>query len=258
MDDGILRVIGTHHKTGTVLLYRVFRDLSRTFGLSYFVGPQEYLPNGTEIWFEDHSRVQLEALTQPVLGVHVIRHPYEILASAYRYHLVCGEEWCVSPGYTNSELSTRPEFRSLFGAGRSYQEVLRSLPPSQGLTLEIWRSRSNIIEMVDWDYANPRFLECRLEEFSADFDGTMMRIFTHLGLLNFGETALRRIAAAHDLSLRSGRGLMDDPHVTNTAQRRKTFNDVFEEDHFRLVGELFPADLVSRLGYEAGPDDDCY
>jgi hypothetical protein len=153
MKDGILRIIGTHHKTGTVLMYRVFRDLSRAFGFKYFVGPQEDLPDSTEVWFEDHSRIQLETLAQAVLGVHVIRHPYEILASAYRYYLVCGEEWCTTPGYTNPEIPSTPEFTSHLGAGRSYQEILRSLPPSQGLALEICRSRSNILEMANWDYS---------------------------------------------------------------------------------------------------------
>ena len=249
MDDGVLRVVGTHHKTGTVLMYKVFRDVSLAFGFDFFGGRQEDLPRGTEVWFEDHSRIEPEALDRSVLGVHVVRHPYELCASAYRYHLVCREEWCLRPGYSDPEISDRPEFRSLFGSGRSYQEILRSLPPSEGLAFEICRSRSNIRDMADWDYSDPRFLECRLEDFSEDFDRSIRRVFEHLELLDQGEAEILRIAAAHDLSRWSAQERKKAAHVTNKSQRHRTFDDVFEAKHFQLVRELFPEDLLSRLGY---------
>jgi hypothetical protein len=83
----------------------------------------------------------------------------------------------------------------------------------------------------------------------------MLRIFTHLDLLDLGEADILRIAATHDLSRRSPKALVEDPHVTNNTQRRRTFDDVFKEEHFRLVRELFPEDLLSRLGYELASDE---
>jgi hypothetical protein len=250
MQDGILRAIGTHHKTGTVLMYKIFRDLSKALGLAFFTGPQEEIPPGTEIWLEDHSHIDPSKLDRPLVGVHVVRHPYEILASAYRYHLVCQEDWCVSPGYADPDIVARPDLRQLFATGHSYQQVLRSLSLSEGLRLEIWRSRRNILYMADWDYSDPRYLECQLEDLSQDFDGTILKVFSHLDLLKFGAAEMLKIAAAHDVSRWPASRIEDDTHVTNKGQKSK-FEDIFKTEHFQLVGELFPEDLLTKLGYEA-------
>jgi len=116
------------------------------------------------------------------------------------------------------------------------------------MAVEICRSRKNIVDMANWDYTDPRFLECRLEYFSEDFDGTFARISEHLKLLDLGEAEILGIAAAHDLSRLPAQELKNTVHVTNKSHRR-TFDDLFEERHFRLIRQLFPEDLLSRVGY---------
>jgi len=247
--DDILRAIGTHHKTGTVLTYRVFRDISAKLGLSFFAGRQEDLPRGTEVWIEDHTEIDPSRLDRSLLGVHVIRHPHDIIASAYRYHLVCDEDWCIAPGYSNPDIVEMPEYRERFSDGRSYQEILNDLPQSEGVTLEIWRCRPNILYMAEWDYSQPQFLECKLEEFTADFDGTFRKILSHLELLDANhEVDVLRIAAGYDISRWSDKQLKDEPHVTNKT-RTLCGRDLLQPDHYRLMDELFPKNLAAALGY---------
>jgi len=185
-------------------------------------------------------------IERPLLGVHLIRHPYDIIASAYRYHLVCKEDWCISPGYSEPEIFAMPEYRELFSGGRSYQEVLNSLPQSEGLVMEIWRSRPNILYMVEWDYSDPRFLECKLEDFTRDFDETFRKVLSHLRLFGSKDAEILEIAAAHDVSRWSVSKLKDEPHVTNKS-RKLDSRDIFDAEHFQLIGELFPKDLLDVL-----------
>lgn len=47
--------IGTHHKTGTVWLNKIFSEISKPFGLEMFNGIQSDLPINYNIFFQDHS-----------------------------------------------------------------------------------------------------------------------------------------------------------------------------------------------------------
>src|SRR5207244_8251072 len=87
--------IGTHHKSGTILFWRIFRDVAVAFSLEVYPGIQRKLPPTTQIWFMEHSKIFPEDFTE-ITGIHVIRHPFDLICSGYRYHLVCNEAWCVS------------------------------------------------------------------------------------------------------------------------------------------------------------------
>jgi len=82
--------IGTHHKTGTVLTRNVFRDLGERLGLRFFSGWQHQLPEAADIWFMEYSRINPDDFPA-IRGLHVIRHPLNIIFSGYRYHQICNE-----------------------------------------------------------------------------------------------------------------------------------------------------------------------
>lgn len=244
-DDGVLRIIATHHKTGTFLMHQVFRGLSRRFGLRYFAGPQRDLPRSTEIWLQDQSQIDRRALARSYLGVHLVRHPYEVAASAYRYHLDCREKWCIDPSVASSLDGRRWSI-----TGKSYQEHLRGLSPHAGLSFEIQGYTEGVLQgMLKWDYDDRRILECRLEDFDAGYEETFRRIFQHLELLGLGTDRLMAIAAAHDLRRAAPDAIAANPHVTNKQLRSSTYEEMFSPEHYRLLHDIFPPDRIERLGY---------
>jgi len=100
-------VIGSHHKTGTVLANKIFKVLcpDGSSHRSTKVKPHDYI-SGTPF-------------------VHFIRDPLEVVVSAYQYHLVTTESWAITSGY---------------------QEKLRNASLTDGLEIEYARSLHHAIE----------------------------------------------------------------------------------------------------------------
>src|SRR5688500_651978 len=157
--------IGAHHKTGSQLFKKVFSDISRELGLRLHKGTQSKLPAGTDIWYHDHSIIDRRRL--PVVrGVHLIRHPLEVIVSGYRWHLVCHEKWCVSTQVKTPATGIRYDFD-----GMSYQEKLLTLSQSDGVLFEMkGRSFHSVMAMYRWDDSDPRFKTVRYEDVMRDFD----------------------------------------------------------------------------------------
>ena len=232
--------VGTHHKTGSVLFYNVFSGIAKALSLHFYSGPQSKLPPGAQIWFSEHSLLYARDFTE-ITGLHVIRHPLEVICSAYRYHLVCKELWCIE---------NRPSrfVRHLDLGGLTYQERLRSLPLREGILFEMrGASFATIMDMYRWNYADERFLNVKLEDTAADFDATFARIFSFLGV---DEEECLPLAIRHDVGRTAPEQLELMPHVTNKSRRSVTWPEYFSDgemlDVFRLA---FPADLLQKLNY---------
>jgi hypothetical protein len=115
-----LIVVCTHHKTGTVWMANIFRAIKKQFKRKLYSGRQSELPPDADIFLQDHSRVDLDALRlrgRPVRCVHVIRDPRDVVISGCFYHVKTTEKWANTP-------------RAEFG-GKNYREAISALPRSR-------------------------------------------------------------------------------------------------------------------------------
>ena len=97
---------------------------------------------------------------------HIIRDPRDIVVSAYYSH-----------GYSHSTTSDWPELVE-------HRKKLQSLSPDEGITEEIRFRRRSFEHMYNWDYEQDGILEIRFEDFAANSYDTILRAFTHLGLVD--------------------------------------------------------------------------
>ena len=63
-------LIGTHHKTGTSWFRKIFENISLYSGLKFFAGEQKDLPGEFDIFFQNHSKFDLQKIIQDYRGVH--------------------------------------------------------------------------------------------------------------------------------------------------------------------------------------------
>jgi hypothetical protein len=168
----------------------------------------------------------------------MIRDPRDVVVSGYFYHLWTDEKWAHIP---------RDEW-----AGKTYQELLKSVDQSDGLIIEMRRFvEKDLQEMLAWDYALPEFIELRYEDVIADEAGLFSRMFQHYGFrpdaveratqlamgLSFERVSKRRLGEVQESShLRSG--------------RPGQWREVFSREHAALFKELAGPALI-KLGYEA-------
>ena len=82
-----------HHKTGTVVIEKILRNVCSHFGLKYQYCPQSKLEDDTDVWMEHHSHIDFSKINRPIIGTHMIRNPCAIIVSAYEYHKTTKEGW---------------------------------------------------------------------------------------------------------------------------------------------------------------------
>jgi hypothetical protein len=183
----------TYHKTGTVLLRGI---LERVGELT-------------------------EDIAKASKGVHCVRHPFEIVASGYKYHKRCDyEEWLVTPNEW--------DMRNLSAKSNIYKEILNELDQHDGILFEIHNAAQDAIRKMSKEYivakSDPRFLSIRLEDMSTNFKGTCRMIAEHLEVdpIKFLE-----IASPFDKN-REG---YFSKHVTNPARRPHTYSMLLDDFH---------------------------
>ena len=95
-------LVGTHHKSGTVWMKRIFATVAADFGLKFYIGSQAECPPDAKIFMEPHSRFDFDVLERDYRGLHMVRDPRDMIVSACFYHLTSTEPWLHVP---------RPELR---------------------------------------------------------------------------------------------------------------------------------------------------
>ncbi len=92
-----VRCIGTYHKTGTVWMSRVFRDVAETIGAGFIdlreAGGSKISPHKNTIYLDDHSQFPAAFLKQKVKGIRIIRDPRDVVISGAHYHAKSKEGW---------------------------------------------------------------------------------------------------------------------------------------------------------------------
>ena len=231
-----------HHKTGTVVIEKILRNVCNHFGLKYQYCPQSKLEPDTDIWMEHHSHIDFSIINRPIIGTHMIRNPCAIIVSAYEYHKTTKEGWA------NRKIKKLDKM--------TYKDILNSLSEKDGLifemknTLYIESSKNTIMDMYNWDYENPNFLEFKYEDLMTNYNGTLSNMFKHYGFTkDMIHTALI-IAAEYNIRKKDEKDLQKNGHITNKSidlDKWKTyFNNPELIQKFRRI---YPVDIFDKIGY---------
>ena len=123
LTKGRMICIGTHHKTGTVWMRKVWRAIAADQNIPFFQVLRarrlaDIPTDGPVIIVNWHSRFPQQLLDDPdARFLHLIRDPRDVLLSGMRYHMVAG---------LGNEKFLRIPREDLGGV--NYQTHLRSLP----------------------------------------------------------------------------------------------------------------------------------
>jgi hypothetical protein len=227
------KVISVHHKTGVRLMRKIFRELNRKFGYKVkfcIWGKNEEIPRDNFV------------------GIHMIRHPCEVITSGYLYHKSdCPEPWC-----NNVNKATGADGIKYNFDGKCYKEHLNNLTLEQGINTEMTgRSREAINDMYKWKFYNDkRMLNVRMEDIMHDFDGTITRILVHLG--DSPNKVVKQYLPAlkqFDLGRKSKKRLKEMSYITNVEQNPMRYKTLWNEANYAKFNQVFPKDLLTKLGY---------
>ncbi|KAL1508625.1 hypothetical protein AB1Y20_004721 [Prymnesium parvum] len=233
-------LVGTHHKTGTVLLAKVFRLASKLIGVPRSKANKTSTAGACAQLFESHAAgVCIEEHTSVLTlrhwlspgapFIHVVRDPLEMCVSAYLYHLHGAEPWLLLP---HAELR-----------GKTLQQFYRDASQADGVRFECTRMMSELVDeaLVRNATARRGALTLYFEDFTPDFDGTMRRIFEYLDSREkVGQ--LVTLASEYDLTRHSAH---DERHVS-AADAKQPLRDILFSDP--LLREVITG-LRVLLGY---------
>jgi hypothetical protein len=231
-------LVGTHHKTGTVWLRTIFWRICKQHSLKLFAGePGQATGLDYDIFFQQHSRFDLQAFDSPVRGVHLIRDPRDVVISGCFYHQRSAEAWLHVP-------------RTHLGGETYQQAILRRATVEDRILFEMEHTgRETIEEMIGWNYSMPSFYELKYEDIINDADLMQFhRVFSFLGFPGRLIPGLLSIAQGASLSSQP-RNTSDHIRSGLAAQWKQYFTPRLKS---RFI-ELFGTALI-HLGYERDHD----
>ena len=162
--------MGTHHKTGTVWMRRVFREISKVLDIQFKAIHKpwkfENIPKTDRVIVVNWgSRFAPELFANPEARFfHLIRDPRDVLLSGARYHETTSMR-------TESELyEPRADLND-----KTYKEHLKFLSKTEDkLEFEmVERHLKTLNEMLDWPYGHKRAMDVRYENLIVDFEARL-------------------------------------------------------------------------------------
>lgn len=235
-------LIGTHHKTGTVLLKHIF--LKEVCPLLKWkcsfdnhpvpcTSPEQARSAGLHVCFLQHGvRFKVQGSTEPYRFIHSIRDPLEVVLSGYQYHLKTTEKWAnrVQERYN----------------GTTYRRYLNALSLDDGLRAEVKHSMRDSLKtmprLLNRTRANSCTLTLRLEDFELDWNSAVARIWDLLGVDAATTRRLNHAVAKHNVYTAKRKY---NRHVSNASSR-----SVMRQRIKRLPDAYAKVVMVrGRLGY---------
>ncbi|NGM20512.1 hypothetical protein G3576_10840 [Roseomonas stagni] len=224
------RFIFCNHKVGTKLSTQLATLVAPLLGWKRkgVRGLVHRVEPGADLVVFAHSLIGFDLAAMPHRGIRLVRDPRDVWLSGYLYHRHCREAWCLASPPDNPvepilfplvpySQQHRPEAwkRDYLAAlgGRSYQDNLLALDREAGLAFEETRYAAWTLEaMADWRPA-PGTIDIRMEDIAADFDGTMARMFRHLGVPDAMIGPCVEASRAADVARMDDAQLAANPHI---------------------------------------------
>ncbi|WP_282091534.1 sulfotransferase domain-containing protein [Epibacterium ulvae] len=157
--------IGTHHKTGTVWMRRVWRMIGEALDIPFVAihDPNKFhrIPEMDRVIVANWAAQFAPELfaRRDARFLHVIRDPRDVLLSGARYH--------ESTSGRHERFLRQPDPAL---NGKSYQEHLRELKTEdEKLEFEMHRMHQRVLdEMMSWPYGHERAFDVRYEDLIED------------------------------------------------------------------------------------------
>jgi hypothetical protein len=241
--------IGTHHKTGTIWMRKVFRQIKDDQGVPFMQCYRakklaEAATTGPQIIVNWSSSFPAELMALPhARFLHIIRDPRDVLLSGMRYHLIAP---------LGNEKFLR-EKRDDWG-GKNYQDHLNTI---QGDVARLMFEMENkhavtLGEMLGWPYGHPNAIDLKYENLIGDTDCALFRsVLTRFAIQ--GLDIDKAVQAYWDNSLFGGLKKEDNraervaAHVTSGAKRQ--WASQLPREVAEVYADRYGAALV-KLGYE--------
>jgi len=253
-------IVFTYHKTGTVLFEAIAQTIASQLGLNYscHYGFVRTLDPNVGVALLAHSLVGFDFASRPYRAVRLVRDPRDIWVSGYLYHRHCREGWCTNTNFDPTSPIAYPrvdysfqhypeEWKQRYLArlgGKSYQQNLIERDLAGGLEFEL--AGCTLDAMRSWCLTTPDLLDVQLEAVAQDFDGTLRRIFTHLGLDEDECERVVALSARHDLARMSDAELSDRRHIHS--RQLSKWRDVLSPSQVARFEARYH-DLICTLGY---------
>lgn len=233
-------LVGTFHKTGTVLIAGIFREICRVSGTTFWNASDykdESEPTSWNVCFDGHSdfgKLEKAAVAQLPKAI-IVRDPRDVVISAAYYHTKSKEPWLHV---------AKDEFD-----GKTYQQVITELPTAYDrFKFELEHSAAyNINKMLSWaESQDPKLLILHLEDLTSDKSlAAYHKLFDHLGMgsafHNLGHSVAFKRSLFSEEKQRTAH--VRDPHP---AQWKTEFND----EVLNMFHEKFK-NAPEILGYES-------
>ena len=231
-----------HHKTGTHVMMKILRDVCHYLKLKFQYCPQNKLRNDTDIWMENHSDINFSKIHRPIIGTHMIRNPCGIIISAYEYHKTTDEPWANNKNQKLGNISYKNAINILKEKDGIYFEMKNQLYKES--------SRNTIMDIYNWNYKMPNFLETKYEDIMTDFNGTLTRIFTHYGFTTSMIKSALKIAANHNINNKDQKYLKSNSHITNKSLDLDKWKTYFNDSELKnKFWETYPSNIFTKIGY---------
>jgi hypothetical protein len=237
-----LIIHGCHHKTGTYVMMKILRDVCSHFKLKFQYCSQQKLRDDTDIWMENHSHIDFKKIKRPIIGTHMIRNPCGIIISAYEYHKTTSEPWA------------NKKIPKLFNI--TYKDAINILNEKDGIYFEMKNSlflessRNTIMDIYNWNYNMPNFLEIKYEDLMKNFNETLTKMFRHYGFTSSMISTALKIAEKHNINIKDRAVLNNDNHITNKSLDLDKWKTYFNNSDMKhKFFEVYPSNIFNKIGY---------
>jgi Sulfotransferase domain len=229
-------LVGTFHKTGTMLLLAIFRQLSRELGYQFWMPDGNEPPKGWNVILHVHSRFKKSLMDEGHPTVIVIRDPRDVIVSGAYYHtklVTPGDKWLHVPD-------------ERFG-GLTYQQKMMSLPnDEERFIFEMTNRGANTLKnMRRFVDPSPNIYLARFEDLVTD-----PYMFEYARLFSWLRLPPRYLGRALDVAYRNSifSGQVKTPHVRSgrPAQWQQLFTPRVHDSFRHHFG-----DLAEKFGYPA-------